>query len=248
MEPVQVDNAAKLITAIAAILAALAWPAVLLTALLVFRKPLAAAFDRVPAAIDRMQKVKLGILEAELEQVAERTANAVSKGGVISVEEVRTAARIETQAEELGHQALLRRLDRLCLEYDSLRQTLPSGFERTRAMTRVLVQMRTLAPSISSYVEIYKSSGSPGSHLAAVAMMQMEPVRADIDWLLERFRRDTPFIFYHAALALKNLMNHSDEAARNRVRTAAAAAVEVVRSFQGEPDAETLEILCSILA
>src|SRR5262249_33735685 len=144
----------------------------------------------------------------ELDRVANaEPQNASEKSGNITPLQIEAAARIAVQAQDINTDALLRELDRLCLEYDAIRRTQPSGSNRTRAMTRVIVQMRTLAPSLENFIDAYKGSGSPGSRLAAVAMMQMVPRAADINWLKERFSSEQPFVFYHAALALQNAAN-----------------------------------------
>lgn len=232
-------ESSELITAIAALIAALAWPAALLIGLLIFRTQIAAAFEKV-------QKLRVGPLEAELERVADESAKLEPQAGTVTLEEVRAATRIEAQANDLGEQALLRQLDRLCIEYDTVRRAMRGGKSRTQAMTRILVQMRTLGPSVSSRIDVYKSSGSPGSRLAAIAMMQMEPDKADIDWLLERYGNDAPFLFYHASLALQNLANDGDAAKRARVQLTAQSALQIVNSFPGTPDANTVEVLAAI--
>jgi len=232
-------ESSELITAIAALIAALAWPAALLIGLLIFKAQIAGVFEKV-------QKLRVGPLEAELERVADESVKLQPLAGTITPEEVRAATRIEAQANDLGEQALLRQLDRLCIEYDTVRRTMRSGESRTQAMTRILVQMRTLGLSISSRIDAYKSSGSPGSRLAAIAMMQMEPDKADIDWLLERYGNEAPFLFYHASLALQNLANDGDAAKRMRVQQAARSALKIVNSFPEGSDANTIEVLAAI--
>lgn len=61
---------AALVTAIAALVAAIAWPIAFLVIFFMFRGPLSAAFEKLPSAISRMQKLKLGSFEAELEAEA----------------------------------------------------------------------------------------------------------------------------------------------------------------------------------
>ena len=78
--------------------------------------------------------------------------------------------------------------------------------------------------------------------------MQMHPQSADIGWLVERFRDDAPFIFYHAALALQNVANEADGSTREKVRKAAQEALEIVESFSGTPDQETINVLTPLAA
>lgn len=235
-----------LITAIAAVLAATAWPLMILAVLLAYRKPISSAAEKLPGIFDRVQSLRIGALEADLDRVAAVPGEASSKGDV-TPEQVKAAVKIESQASEFGLQELLRQLDRLCLEYDTIRNTMSSGYKRTSAMTNILIKMRTLAPSTSSKIDSYRSSGSPGSRLAAIAMMQMEPHLGDLNWLADRFVMESPFIFYHAALALKNMSLHADTHRRHEITVAARAAKTVIEAFEyGVPDPDTIEVLSSI--
>ena len=79
---------AKLITAIAALLGAIAWPLVFLTLVVLYRKQLAAAIERLPGLFDRLRKMKVAGLEAELDALA---AMAPDRGGV-TADQARAAA------------------------------------------------------------------------------------------------------------------------------------------------------------
>lgn len=113
----------------------------------------------------------------------------------------------------------------------------------------MLVKMRSLAQRLVAYLDVYRSSGSEGSRLAAIAMIQMVPRVADLNWLLERFSSEKPFIFYHAALALQNYATHFDgPEERKRVRDVASRALSLVKNFDGTPDRGTIEVLESLLS
>lgn len=233
----------KLLTAIAALVGAVAWPLLVGVLVFIFRKELGSALSKMPALLERIRKASLAGINVELDRVAAEEG-AANQGGKITPRQVEAAARIAIQAREVGAQALLAEMDQLCLQYDSLRRSLPSGAERTRAMTSVLVKMRSLAPSLVDHVEVYKGSGSPGSRLAAIAMMQMVPRVADLDWLKERFSSEHPFIFYHAALALQNVANVSDTIEKKRcLREVAVYALSAVKGFPGIPDGNTIQVL-----
>jgi hypothetical protein len=203
---------------------------------------------KVPILLDKIKKASLAGINLELDQVAAEADNSQNESGKITARQVEAAARIAIQTHEVGPQLLLNELDRLCLEYDSLRRSLPSGYERTRAMTRVIVKMRSLAPSLVGYIDAYKGSGSAGSRLAAIAMMQMAPRVADLDWLRNRFSSEQPFVFYHAALALQNVANTSDASEKRRLREVTQQALSKIRSFAGIPDAGTIEVLEKLLS
>lgn len=241
------DDFAKLLTAIASVLGAIAWPATLIALALIFRKALQNAFGRFPFLLDRVTRATIGVVKVDLETVAD--AESDDKSGKITPKQREVATRIAVEKQDVGSRPLLELLDRLCLEYDGLRRTLqPSDF-RTHAMRRLFVQMRSLAPSLIEFLDNYKSSGSAGSRLAAIAMMQMVPASADIGWLEERFSSDQPFLFYHAALALQNVADSLDtNDAKIAIREVARRALKKIESFAGAPDRNTIEVLASLIA
>jgi hypothetical protein len=168
------EECAKLLTAVAAFVGAVAWPGALLVLILLFKNELRATLSKLPIIFDRVRKASLAGVVVELDRVADAEVDTeANKSGKITARQIETAVRIKAEKEDVGSQPLLRELDKLCLEYDSLRRTLPPGDIRTRAMTRVVVKMRSLAPSLVDSLDAYKSSGSPGSRLAAITMMQM---------------------------------------------------------------------------
>nr|WP_321482073.1 hypothetical protein [uncultured Cohaesibacter sp.] len=245
---VTMENWAKLLTAVAAVLSALAWPLALFLTAFLFRDVLRSAINRIPSMLDRVKTASIAGVKVELERVAD--AEKEDKAGKITPNQKEVAARIAVEKSDLGSQPLLQELDRLCLEFDALRRNLPPGDIRTRAMTRIMVQMRSLSPSLIEFLDAYKGSGSAGSRLAAIAMMQMVPTLADVGWLEGRFTSDPPFIFYHAALALQNTLDSPDTSERERpeIREAARRALERVKSFSGTPDHSTVEVLETMTA
>jgi hypothetical protein len=244
------EQYAKLLTSVAALIGAVAWPLTLLAFIFLFRNELKSALNRIPVMLDRATKVSLAGVALELDRVANaEIASGADKSGQITPLQIEAAARIAVQTRDVSSHALLGQLDTLCLEYDSLRRALPPGSNRTRAMTSVVVKMRALAPALVDFLEIYKSSGSPGSRLAAIAMMQMVPRSADIAWLEERFSSDQPFLFYHAALALQNIANGVwTLEGKRRLREAAQHALATMKNFAGVPDQNTIEVLESLVS
>jgi len=240
------DDFAKLLTAVAALLGAIAWPVTLLALAFLFRGALQTAFGRIPFLLDRVTKASVAGVKVELERVAD--AESEDKSGKVTPKQKDAAARIAVEKQDVGSQPLLGELDRLCLEYDALRRTLPPGEIRTRAMTRIIVQMRSLAPSLIEFLDAYRGSGSAGSRLAAIAMMQMVPTSADVKWLEGRFSSDPPFLFYHAALALQNAVDSRDTVeGKLEIREVARRALKQVESLKGEPDPSTIEVLETLI-
>ncbi|WP_419808948.1 hypothetical protein [Sphingomonas sp.] len=237
------EPAAKLITALAALIGALAWPAAVLSLVLIFRREIRGALAKIPSVIDRVKALKVGAVETELEKVADQLGSQTSESGAVSIAEVEAAAKIVLDAGVVGEPVLVDQLERLCIEYDTIRRVMPASDRRTHAMTRVFVQMRSLGPSISDRVDAYKSSRSAGRRLAAVAMMQMEPNKADMEWLVGRFREEHPFVFYHAALALQNVANDGTIDMLEAAKRAASEALSILGSFEGQPDASSVQVL-----
>lgn len=236
------SDLSKLITAIGSLLGAIAWPVVIAGFLVAFRREMRSLFERLPLLLDRLKRMKIAGVEAELDALAAKA----SEKGEVTAEQTRAATQIAFEAKAVGNVELLSELDKLCLQYDVVRKSMRSGHPRTHEMTKILVKMRALAPSTSDRIDVYKSSGSAGRRLAAIAMMQMEPEKADIEWLLERFKKESPFIFYHAALALTNAASSRSGASRDEVIATAAGALRLVEAFEGQPDSETIEVLRSL--
>lgn len=241
------DDVTELLTAIAALVSALFWPIVIVTVFVVFRKELRPSLNRLPDLLGRVRKVKLAGIEAELDKVADSVPDADNLGEQITPQEIQTASRVETQARSLDDDTLWEQVHMLSTEYESLRKAMPSGPARTNAMTRVLVKMRTLGPSVVSFVEDLKRSRSAGERLFAIAIMQIDPDVADIDWLEQRFRSERPFVFFHAANALRVVAQAGDPQRASLARIAAARALERVKGFGAGPDRDTTRVLESIL-
>ena len=238
------DSSTKIIGALAALLGAVAWPTVMLIFLMFFTHELRAIASRVPALLDRIRKMTVVGVVAELDALADKAP----KTGEVTAEQTRAAAELVIESREVGKEHLFAELDKLCFQYDTIRRSMAAGLARTQEMSRIIVKMRALGPSTSTRINVYKDSGSAGSRLAAVAMMQMEPGKADLDWLLERFRIETPFVFYHASLALVNAANSGSEANKRRVLETAKTALEILQSFKGTPDKNTIDQLKNLMA
>jgi hypothetical protein len=238
MEPV-----ADFIIAFAALLSAIAWPIAFLIVAFAFR-------TEVKGVFARMRKGKVGnLLDFELDKVAAATTLKISGGGGdVTVEQAHSSARIEARSGDIGQSELLKEMERLSIEYETIRASMASSRIRTEAMTRVVAQMRAVGPALASKVDTFKMSASPGRRLAAIAIMQMQPSKADLDWLSTRTDQEVPFVFYHAALALRNAWRAADEPGKLKAREAATEALSRLKSFTGTPDRNTMTVLQSILA
>ena len=244
------QSSAKLLTALAAFTGAIAWPATALIIVSLFRRELQSVLNKLPLMLDRLRKATISGVAVELDRLAVAETDVdQNKGGIITPAQVEAAARIEVQTRDAGREELNRELDKLCVEYDSLRRAMPRGDDRMQAMTRVVVKMRALAQSLVGSIDGYKSAPSPGGRLAAIIMMQMVPHVADLVWLGERFSTEKPFLFYHAALALENAVNISDTPEKRALlRDVAEKALAEVKRYTGRPDPNTTNILETLLS
>lgn len=244
------ENLAKLVTAVAQLVTASAWPVVVILIVLIFRDELKPTVGKFQNIVERFHKFKFPWLEVELDRVADSEVGKTGNdAGQITSGQLKAAAKLEVKTQEISSEALLREMKKLSSDYDSIRQTMPSGSNRTREMTRVLVKMRSLAPSIDASFTSFKNSDSAGERLAAIAAMQMTPESADLHWLEERFTVEQPFLFYQAALALQVVADRIDNPVRRQLLVELAQRSLVkVKSFSGIADRNTIEVLETLIA
>jgi hypothetical protein len=235
------EGAAALITAIAALTAALVWPLAIFVFVYLFKGKMSLALDRLPSILDRANKIKLGWLDLELDKQGD-----IKGGEQISAQEIRAAARVEVQAKSLDVQSLRDKIQQLCFEYETVRKVLPPSPERTRTMTQIFVKMRTLGPAVADWIEEMKNSTVAGNRLLAIAIMQIDPDRGDIDWLAERFGAEKAFVFFHAANALRTIATSSDSSRAAAATEAAQRSLDKLKGFNGRPDTNTIRVLTSI--
>jgi hypothetical protein len=125
---------------------------------------------------------------------------------------VEVATTVGAEALASGVPVVRTELMQLAREYEDLRQTLPSGEERTRRMESVMTRMRTQAQYAYPLLAELTASESQGQRLIAVAILETLPTPEYLDWLAERLdpRKEKPFLAYHAALALLYAVRKSD--------------------------------------
>ena len=115
---------------------------------------------------------------------------------------VETANRVAARASESGNLAVRQQLAGLAQEYEMLRETMDPGDTRTRRMEVLVTRMRALGLAGYPMLPELALSASPGQRLAGVTILQLVPNPDYINWLAERLRLETPFLGYHAAVAL----------------------------------------------
>ena len=137
---------------------------------------------------------------------------------VVSAQEIRTAESIAKISSFSGIplQELRRRIDALARRYESIRESEPSGDERTRNMELVVSQMRVYALAAYQLLPEYTNSDSAGDRLAGIAFLEIKPDHRYYGWLTERFKDEKPFLQYHAATALRNALKQKDLSTEER--------------------------------
>ena len=104
---------------------------------------------------------------------------------------------------------------------------MPSGLDRTRKMSSIASQFRSLAaPAYELLPELVVSSSS-GERLAAICILQQVPSTKYLNWLAERVAVEKPFVGYQATLALLSAVRATRDVSRSEV----AAVVELARDF-----------------
>jgi len=89
------EEYAKLLTSVAALLGALAWPGTFLVIVLVFRGELKSALNKIPVILDRVRKASLAGVALELDRVADaEIEGGTDKSGKITARQFEAAARI----------------------------------------------------------------------------------------------------------------------------------------------------------
>lgn len=107
------EGYAKLLTSVAALVGAVAWPGTFLVLVFVFRSELKSALNKVPIILDRVKKASIAGVALELDRVADAEAESgAAKSGKITPRQIEAAARIAIETRDVGSQALLSELDR----------------------------------------------------------------------------------------------------------------------------------------
>jgi hypothetical protein len=126
--------------------------------------------------------------------------------------------------------AIRKQVSALAREYEQLRETMPSGYERTRMMSIVESRMRTLALSAFPLLAELVHSASPGDRLAAVAILKQIPSPDYLTWLANRVGVEKPFIGYQATVALLNAGRRLDPP-RDDVARAVEMAIDIMNNL-----------------
>ncbi len=247
-------------------LAVIIWPVTILICVFAQRSRI----NRILTALANLAETanKIKIWQIEVEKTVENSINReVEKAAAqakpehtpeIPKNETLAAARVETliasvptqPARDSLTESVRQKMLDLAREYETTRATMPSGKERTAAMNAVVARMRTLAIASRPFLKDFSEDlTSPGVRLCAIVILQISPDRRYLEWLGERYRQETPFLFYQTAVALNQAVRDIGAQNRDQLHSIITRAIEVVESFrEGVPDRNTLNVLRSALA
>jgi hypothetical protein len=112
-------------------------------------------------------------------------------------------------------------------------------------MNAIVAKMRTLGIAAKPLLrEFARDETSPGKRLAALAILQLAPDPAHLDWIVERMGSEQPFLLFHSSLVLLAMVRSFGARYRAKLATAVARSLQVVRSFTGgQPDQNTIDTL-----
>lgn len=141
------------------------------------------------------------------------------------------------EAATLGEVKIPDDLQALCDRYDAIRRETKPGAARTREMTAILERMKLHATEARGALSELKRSDSAGTRLAAIAVLQAFPERAELAWLAERLDPDLerPFIGYQAASALNQAVRSLPQSACESLKMELRRALELAERNPDDP-------------
>ena len=248
----------SLLSSIAAILQAVAWPAVAAMFLIIYRSRIGSLLEVLTKKLAAATKVKAWQLE--LETTEQEIHDAVNKTGETASSEALTPKIPENQlkaAKEINQRLLesplsvqralgvvQRQVNSLIEEYERLRD-FPSGSMRTRSMNEVVAKMRSLSVAARPLLHSLMAGQSAGERLAAICILQVVPEADYFSWLVERIKSESqPFVFYQAALAVLELVDTHEYPDPAKIKEGIAEALKHISSYKGgAPDQNTMDVL-----
>lgn len=152
-----------------------------------------------------------------------------------SNQERRTTAEAEPEVPPAAE----RELRDLARQYDDVRIRMPSGHERTRAMTAIFNAMVELASATRPLLPQLQASNSEGERLAAIGILHAFPSADELTWLADRLDNpatEKPFVGYQAAVALGQAARTLPQSDLPGVAAALAHALQLARRLPQDAD------------
>jgi hypothetical protein len=126
-----------------------AWPTVVAVLLLAFRDQIAAQFPRITKLSSSVLSIEISIEQ----QLSEAKQDAVGRGVAaeqVSVSDVERASAVDMLVTQADLPQIRARFEALADEYESIRSSMPSSDDRTRAMGVITAQMG--APLVEPHI------------------------------------------------------------------------------------------------
>jgi hypothetical protein len=235
-------------TALAALIGAFAWPAILLIVVIMYRQ-------RIGKLLEKLERVKgpFGTeasfsrsVDSEVMEVLLRNPD---PAGEVTQGQVESARRVGQMAEQTDRTVARQQMIDLAREYENVRAAMPAGDSRTRQMELVVTKMRTLAIACQPFLTEFMSSKSPGERLAGIAILQVRSDSRHADWLADRLKAEAPFVGYQAAVALLSAVRNAAPEERSQLEANIRKAKSSLGPEKQRTDrAKTLDIALSELA
>ena len=175
-----------------------------------------------------LEEVEAGILRIKLTAGIEKAADMYEKKvldsdklattNVQEIEKLENSYResiesVSRMSKNLTSSEAMSKVDELGLYYDRIRETMPSGHERSQLMRSVESAMWALIPSIQNFpIRARLNSTKGGERISAYKFLEWQPSIEYIDLLLARSIGvlEVPFAQYAALLTLRRLVVNLD--------------------------------------
>lgn len=131
------------------------------------------------------------------------------------------------------------RIRSLAERYNEIRRDMPSGSQRTRAMTELYNDMVEIASDVRPLLDELEGSPSAGERLAAIAVLRAFPSVHHLSWLAGRLDNpgvEAPFMGYQAAVALSQAAQSLGRDHPNEIAAALDHAVTLAQKLPSDPD------------
>jgi len=154
-----------------------------------------------------------------------------------------TVERISRRVSNAESVSLRQKVTSLAQQYETIRDKMGSGRDRTRKMEAIVSEMKAIAVSGYSFLPELAVSHSPGDRLAAVTMLQTIPNPAYIKWLAERFNNEKPFVGYHASVALLRAVRELHTSHAKELHAAIGQAKKALLDYGGSKSTDRYMLL-----
>lgn len=247
------------LSSVAAILQALAWPAVAALFLITYRTRIKSLIDVLTKKLETATRVKawqfeVETAEQEIKRVVDQTgvaANAEQLSAKVPESQVQAAREVNDtlRASPISDQAAIRAVGRqirdLAVDYDQTRASMSSGPSRTRHMNEIAAKMRALSLAARPLLHTLMGGQTAGERLAAICILQVAPAGEYFAWLIERIMQEQqPFLLFQASLAVLELVRADQYENGDEVRKAIRNAIAHLQAYTGgKPDKNTIDVL-----